>query len=804
MSTGKQYFIGFFILVGTSIFMLFGWLQTSLPQTEGEIRVSGLKSTVTISRDPNGVPHIRGKSMEDIAMGLGFAHAQDRLWQMEVNRRLGAGRMAEVFGKTVLPIDKFFRTLGFKNKAELAYRALSDASKSILIAYAEGVNAYLATRRGALPIEFITTGISPEPWHPIHTMTWFKMMSYDLGGNMRHELARADLMQHISPEQVGELYPPYPGEAKEAPLPDFSALLKDLPIQQLAALSPINPAGYGSNNWVVSGERTKSGKPILANDPHLTLNTPSIWYMAHLQLVKEDGSTRNVVGTSFAGAPMIVLGRNDNMAWGFTNTAPDVQDLFIEKITDDEGKSYLTPDGPAQFTLREEVIKIKGDNDLHLTVRESRHGPVMSDIYKQLKPTLGEKYVLALQWTALMDTDTSILFGNSLFDAKSFDDFKAAGQFYVGPQQNMIFANLDGDIGLYTPARVPVRHKENKIQGRMPSPGWVSLYDWQGMIPYDELPTRYNPDENMVVTANQKITQGAYPHFITREWSLPYRSGRIKKLLRKTEKHDLKSMAAIQFNIGSDMVKDLKPLMVSMLDNKNGDIPNEILHALSSWDDTMTLDGPAPIIFATWWRHLAKEIYSDELGDKFKRYNKQRPTFIKNTLKNNDHQSKWCDDINTATLESCDEKVTKALKESLDDLTKTYGEDWALWRWGDIHILRQKHTPFSQVPILKDIFDIYAPHTGATYTINVSGNSWSEESLHKSSMGPSYRGLFDMSNLENSLYLMPTGQSGNIFSRHYADQFPKWQKGDYFKIETKFNVKSDTMQTLTLLPIGAY
>lgn len=323
MSTGKQWLIGFFILVGTSIFMLFGWLQTSLPQTEGEIKIAGLKSSVTISRDQNGVPHIRGKSIEDIAMGLGFAHAQDRLWQMEVNRRLGAGRMAEVFGKSVLSIDKFFRTLGFKNKAELAYQALPDASKSILIAYAEGVNAYLATRRGALPIEFIATGISPDPWHPIHTMTWFKMMSYDLGGNMRHELARADLMQQISPEQVGELYPVYPGEAKEAPLPDFRALLKGLPIKQLAALSPINPAGYGSNNWVVSGERTKSGKPILANDPHLTLNTPSIWYMAHLQLVKDDGSTRNVVGTSFAGAPMIVLGRNDNMAWGFTNTAPD-------------------------------------------------------------------------------------------------------------------------------------------------------------------------------------------------------------------------------------------------------------------------------------------------------------------------------------------------------------------------------------------------------------------------------------------------------------------------------------------------
>lgn len=802
MSKVKQWLGGLLVLVSVSIFILFGWLQTSLPQTEGEIKIRGLASDVTISRDQNGVPHIRGKKIEDIMMGLGFAHAQDRLWQMEINRRLGSGRMAEIFGQAALPVDKFFRTLGFKGKAETAYNTLPDSAKSILMAYAEGVNAYLATRKGALPIEFITAGINPEPWHPVHSMTWAKMMSYDLGGNMRHELARADLMQQISPKQVAELYPVYPGEAEEFPLPDLSEILKDLPIKQLAALSPTNPAGYGSNNWVVSGERTKSGKPLLANDPHLMLNTPSIWYMAHLQLVKQDGSTSNLLGTSFAGAPMIVLGRNDTIAWGVTNTAPDVQDLFIEKIMDSEGKSYLTPDGPANFTLREEIIKIKGADDLHLTVRESRHGPVMSDIYRQLD--LGEDYVLALQWTALMDTDTSIMFGSSLFEAKTFEDFKTAGQSYVGPQQNMVFANIDGEIGFYTPALVPVRHKDNKIQGRIPSPGWDALYDWQGMIPYNELPTRYNPAENMVVTANQKITQGDYPHYITRDWSLPYRSGRIEKLIRSTDKHDIKSMAAIQFDIGSDMVEEIKPLMLSLLEESNGLIADDIRQALSDWDDRMTLDGPAPIIFATWWRHLAKEIYSDELGDKFKRYNRQRPSFIKNALNDINSQSYWCDKINTDTVETCRDNVTTALQDSIMELSATYGRDWTKWRWGNVHILRQKHTPFSQVPVLKDIFDIYAPHTGATYTINVSGNSWDENSLHKSSMGPSYRGLFDLSNLENSLYLMPTGQSGNIFSSHYADQFPKWQKGDYFKIPTEFDPQSDDMETLTLAPAGAY
>lgn len=792
----KLWLIGLLVLICVTIFVLYGWLQTSLPQTNGTIEVRGLSASVSISRDNNGVPHIRGKTIEDIMMGLGYAHAQDRLWQMEVNRRLGAGRMSELFGAATLPIDKLFRTFGFKVKAEKAYNALPENGKTLLKAYAEGVNAYLANRRGALPIEFITSGITPEPWHPVHTMTWFKMMSYDLGGNMRHELARADLMSQISPKQVAELYPVYPGDAAEAPLPDFSDLLADLPIKELAALSPTNPAGYGSNNWVISGDRTTSGMPILANDPHLRLNTPSIWYLVHLQLVNEDGSTKNVVGTSFAGAPMVILGRNDRVAWGFTNTAPDVQDLFIEKVLDNEGKSYLTPDGPADFVIREEIIKIKDAPDLFLNIRESRHGPVISDIYKQLNSVTGKDHVLALQWTALADTDTTIMLSTYLFDAQNIEDFKEAAKSYVSPQQNIVIADVDGNIGLYAPAVIPIRHKDNKIMGRIPSPGWDALYDWQDTIPYDQLPYRKNPDEHMVVTANQKIVGQDYPYYITRDWSLPYRAGRIENLITKTEKHDLTSMAAIQFDIGSDMAADLKPMM---LENTN-DIAPEIKAALSSWDDQMTLDGPAPMIFATWWRHLAREIYSDELGAKFDRYNRQRPTFIKNVLGDIGGQSRWCDDINTDVIENCFDSVSKALETSIDELTTLYGPDWTKWRWGDAHILRQKHTPFSQVPVLKNIFDIYAPHTGATYTINVSGNSWNKNTPHASSMGPSYRGLFDLSDLEKSLYLMPTGQSGNILSSHYADQFPRWQKGDYFTIPTKFNPASDDMDTLTLSP----
>lgn len=789
---------GAYLLLIVFIFMVvgFGWLRSSLPKLDGSVSLDGISAEVSIVRDDHGVPHITATSKNDLMFGLGYVHAQDRLWQMEMNRRIGTGRLAEAVGVSGLGVDRLFRTLNFAGKAQEAYKNLPKSGQDALLSYADGVNAYLANHKGALPSEYILTGITPEPWQPMHSMVWLKMMSYDLGGNMRHELARAELMQKFTPEQVAELYPTYPGDPAEIPLPDFKSLLAGLPIKELAELSPEKPAGYGSNNWVISGENTASGSPILANDPHLTLRTPSIWYLAHLRLERPDGKVFNQVGTTLPSVPMVVLGRNDTIAWGFTNTAPDVQDLFIERVMGDDGNQYQTPDGIAYFIFRNEIIKVKDSDDVILKVRETRHGPVVSDIYKSLKPDLKEEYVLALQWTALLDRDTNILTGLDLIEVTDFEGFvKAAGNF-VSPEQNMVFADISGNIGYYAPGVVPIRRADNLINGRLPSPGWDALYDWQGTIPLDELPKRFNPEGGIIATANEKIVDADYPHYITRDWSLPYRGNRIRALLGAKKDHDLASIAEVQYDTVSDMARELLPLM---LDASMG-MPDDIRSAMNAWNGDMAIDSAEALIFANWWRHLNREVTADELGDMLPRHTKQRPSFIKNVLTDLDGQSRWCDDITTTQREGCSVPVDKAFDLTLTELTSAYGSSWENWRWGDQHILTQDHTPFGQVPSLSPYFSLSEEQGGGSYTINVAGNRYSTGKEHSSGFGPSYRGLFDLSNLENSLYLQPTGQSGNIFSDHYGDMFPRWRNGDYFKIEGDKAVPTNAAHTLTLTP----
>ncbi len=436
------------------------------------------------------MPHIAAASDNDLYFGMGFVHAQDRLWQMEMNRRIGHGRVAEVLGEAGLGFDKYFRTLGFTEAAESALKHVDDETRTALEAYAAGVNAYIDSHKGAWPPEFVLTGTTPTRWEPVDTLVWQKMMWLDLSGNMRSELARARLLTKLSPAHVQSLYPSYPGEI-ETPLPDLAAIYGETNIESAIALvGEEMPEGYGSNNWVVSGDHTQSGKPLLANDPHLGLTTPSIWYLVRLN---NTTTGANLVGVSFPGTPSIILGRNDRIAWGFTNTYPDIQDLYVEKVLED-GKSYLTPDGPADFVTREEIIKVKDADDVVLTVKETRHGPVVSDVVGTSGEFVREGYVLALRWTALNETDFAVAGLRGLASATDFESFKTAGRHYFGPEQNMIYADVDGNIGYYAPALVPVRKPGNEIMGRLPSPGWDAKYDWEGYVSYDDLPTRYNPD----------------------------------------------------------------------------------------------------------------------------------------------------------------------------------------------------------------------------------------------------------------------------------------------------------------------
>ncbi|RMF13991.1 MAG: penicillin acylase family protein [Alphaproteobacteria bacterium] len=774
--TGVTVLAGLFVLVAIAAY---AYLRTGLPQTDGTIRLSDVRldGPIEIRRDDHGIPHIIAKSDSDAFFALGFVHAQDRLWQLEMNRRIASGRLAEILGRKALPTDIFLRTLSTYDRARAAWAHLDPETRNMLKAYADGINAWIAHHRGAWPPEFLLAGVTPELWTPIDTIGWLKMMDLDLGGNYRRELARLDLLAILSPTQVQQFFPPYPGE-KPLPLPDPKKLYDGLVLADLGIAPGAEPAetGLGSNNWVVSGSRTKSGLPLLANDPHLRLNTPSLWYLAAIRV-----GEREVVGASMPGVPFVILGRNRDIAWGFTNTGPDVQDLYLERIEAD-GRSYLTPEGPAAMVMRSEKIAVKNGQPVTITVRETRHGPVISDAIPQLAQRLPKGTALALRWTALADDDTGTRAGLQVTKARNFEEFTKALQAFIAPEQNIVYADRAGHIGYYAPARVPIRGPANDTHGLLPAPGWKPGYDWQGFIAYDELPRRYDPPEGLVVTANQKIIRDDYPHYLTSEWALPYRADRIRALLEATPRHDTDSFGRIQMDVRSTVADDLLPLFLDHLGDEPGH--GEIVAAMRAWDREMVTGRAEPLIFTAWHRHVARRIYADELGKRFERYYGAKPRFLHLVLSNAPGgYARWCDDVRTKDrVEDCDAVVREGFRDALEELAATNGKDWKKWQWGAKHKVVQEHRPFSAVAWLAPFFETKGPTPGGTYTVNVAPPLFKGAHPYRHVHGPSYRAIYDLADPSRSRFVIPTGQSGHPLSRHYRDLFDLWREGRYLEV----------------------
>ncbi len=782
------------LLVGIGLFF---YVRSSLPKTEGEVHVRGLSNTITITRDRNGVPHIEGTSLADVSFALGFVHAQDRLWQMEMNRRIGAGRLSEVLGSAALSKDKFLRTVGFYRAAKQTYNHLSDETKTLFKSYTAGVNAQLEAHEGALPPEFLILNIKPEKWTVSDSLVWMKMMSWDLSKNLWRELERMRLLKTLSPQKVLELLPPYPGD-KPQPLPDFTSYYKtsQLDLSKLvAALPPPLPEGAGSNNWVVDGMRTQSGMPLMANDPHLGLATPSLWYFAHLKT-----PSLNAIGATLPGLPGIILGRNDHIAWGYTNTAPDVQDLYLEKIDPSDPSRYQTPEGWMPFTTRQETIKIKDADPVIITVRTTRHGPVISDVLASTADELASNMVLALAWTGLSEKDITPDSTAPMMRAKNWTEFKTAIQKFTSPQQNMVYADVDGNIGFYAPGLIPVRSTENLAQGRLPSPGWLAEYDWQGFIPFHELPHSYNPSNRQFYSANQKIIGEKYPHFITSDWAAPYRANRIAERLEQEDLHSIETFRDIQSDTYSKMAEDL--LVILLTTKPLDELSGKALTQLSIWDGRMTKQAIAPLIFNGWMRTLNKAVYADELGSLFASYYRQRPLFLKNVLSNTDRQGVWCDNIETQPVEACADILQSSLQDALKDLQSRYGEDMLNWRWGEAHIAHSDHIPFSKVPPLDNLFDIKVPSMGDTYTVNVGRHNIADETApFTNTHAASIRTIYDFSNLDKSLYIHSTGQSGIFFSPLYDDMAADWSNMKYRSMTTDpKDYTENAIGVLTLKP----
>ena len=574
------------------------WLRSSLPVTEGTLALPGLEKPVRIGRDAHGIPTIRAASEHDADFALGFLHAQDRLFAMDMMRRYGAGRLSEVFGARTVPIDRTMRTLGLYRAATAQLAGSPPAVRGALDAYAAGVNAFLATRKGALPPEYYLLRTRPEPWQPADSLVWGKIMDLQLTGNFRGELLRARLLTRLSADDLAVLYPPYP---KTAPVGLDGAHAR-LDPRMLDRLDAALPPGIGpqaaSNNWVVDGAHSQSGKPLLANDPHLDFAAPGVWY-----LVRVETPDAKLAGVTAPGTPFLIIGHNERIAWGYTTTGGDVEDLFIERPDPADPTRYLTPDGPRAFATREERIAVRGEAPVTLTVRETRHGPVISDLANY---TVGED-VLALETTWLGGDDGTPQALWAMSRAHDWTEFRTALESWVAPQQNIVYADIDGNIGFAAPARIPIRAAGD---GWLPSPGWSGEHDWVGTVAFDALPSAFNPPAGRIVTANNKIVPDDYPVFLARDWEAPFRAERIGALLDATPRQSPDASAAIQADDLSLAAKSLLPLMLTIA--PKDDDARAAIARLQRWDGHMDRDKAEPLLFIAWLRELNRVLLRGE------------------------------------------------------------------------------------------------------------------------------------------------------------------------------------------------
>lgn len=764
---------------------VYGWLRLSLPQTSGDIALAGLGAPAEVRRDGGGIPFIRAGSERDGAFALGFVHAQDRLWQMELQRRTGAGRLSELFGSATLDADRFLRTLGLMDLAEQSAALLDPPARALFEAYAAGVNAYIENAQFLAP-EFTILRTRPEPWRVADSLVWGRLMALNLSNNWTDELMRARLAQRLKPAQIEALWPPddpatavrlaQAGPPSLADAGQVERLIQAIP----DALKPMR----ASNVWALAGARTATGKPLLANDPHLSFGNPNLWYLARLEM---PGLT--LAGATVPGTPVLVLGHNGHIAWGLTTTHSDTQDIFIERLAPGDTGRYLIPGGSAAFDISRETIRRRDGPDVALTVRRSRHGPVISDVTTRAADIVEPGTVLTLAATALLPDDRTAQAFHGLNRARDWPAFVQALRDFHAPQQNIAYADRTGHIGVISPARVPIRKQGD---GRWPVPGWTGSHDWTGFVPFDALPRHLDPPGGRVVNANNRIVGPDYPYLLTDFWPPPYRARRIEALLDAAPLHDMDSMAALQRDHVALDARDLLPLLLAVLPRSPRALAAYAL--LARWDFAMARDRPEPLIYAAWLAALARGLYGDELGPAFAQFRAPRPAAIQRMLT---HDTAWCDDVTTAETESCDTVVAGALERALDGLAAAHGDDLAAWRWGAVHRARFRHQPFGRLPVLGPLTDIEIATDGGPETINRGETSASAAEPFLHLHGAGFRAIYDLADLDRSLFIATPGQSGHRLSPHYRDLLERWRDGKYVTLPAAPRAVTGT---LTLRP----
>ncbi|MFO0995183.1 MAG: penicillin acylase family protein [Alphaproteobacteria bacterium] len=761
---------------------IFLWLRSGLPQMEGTIETEDVDDPVTIVRDAHAIPHIRAESASDAYFALGFVHAQDRLWQMEAMRRVGAGRLSEVVGARAIELDRMMRTLGLYRLAEESYATLPPDVRDALDSYADGVNAFLETRRGALPPEFLLLGYTPEPWQPADSLVWGKLMEMQLSVDWRSELLRARLLPKLGRERIDALWP---ADADSAPTTlaasDRGPALA-LPWSIPKGLDGMFGGG-ASNAWVVDGRHTATAKPILANDPHLDPSLPNQWYLVHMS-----APDLEVTGASAPGVPFVILGHNGRIAWGMTSSQSDVEDLFIEHLSPDDPEMYMTPDGPRLFETREERIRVKDGDDIVITVRSTRHGPVISDaLTPQRRPSPDVILSLATSYLAPEDTTATAIY--RLNRARNWQDFTDALRSFNALQQFIMYGDVEGNIGFYAPGHVPIRRASD---GFLPGDGSGDAADWTGFIPFDALPHDLNPASGRLINANNRPVGRGYPYYLARFWEDPYRARRIEQRLAASASHTLDESAALQGDTLSLMAQDVLPALLALLD-PNDEAVRAVGERLRAWDGTMAEDRPEPLLFAAWIRALNRRLLGDALASDLPHYGVMGGDALTIAL---GPASPWCG----ANRMSCADQVTVSLKEALAGLAARFGADIDRWQWGAAHTVRFRHRLFEHIPPLGRWLGIELPLAGDTYTLlRAVPTLMAEEDPYRAIHIASMRAIYDLADLNRSRFILPTGQSGHPFSRHYRDMAPLWHGLDYVTIPRSAG-ESEGGRVLTLKP----
>ena len=813
----------------------------SFPQVEGEIKLEGLDGAVDIYRDSMGIPHIYATTSHDLFFAQGYVHAQDRFWQMDAWRHIGSGTLSEMFGAGQVETDTFLRTLGWRQTAEQEYAALDPVSKAIIDTYTEGVNAYLKDHdTTALSLEYAILGLlSPdyeiEPWTPVNSLTWGKAMAWDLRGNMGEEIERAVLLKTLTPEQVAELFPPYPEDhpvivneiGEQAlkvesqrsqvpsdlqlstfnfePLADRFALLDGL-------MGPMGE-GIGSNSWAVAGSRTSTGLPLLANDPHLGIQMPSIWYQVHLECQPVTAECPyNVAGFSFAGVPGVVIGHNDRIAWGVTNVGPDVMDLYIERVNPDNPDQYEVNGEWVDFETRTESIQVVGGEPVEITVRSTRHGPVISESYGPLKNDntnddpefipfkdragieLPGQYVISLQWTALApSTPFQAIWGFNR--AQNWEDFREAARYFHVPAQNLLYADVDGNIGYQMPGDIPMRAGGD---GTLPVPGWTDEYEWTGLIPFEELPYTFNPAEGYIVTANNQVHPRQYPNLITRDWDYGFRARRIVDMIEtapgKIDSAYMQSMQADGFNASA---ATYVPLLLQM--DELTEAETHARQLLEGWDNQDQADSAAAAVFNAFWRHLLKNTFHDDLPEAHWPSGGNRWFEV---MRNIAEDSPFWDDKSTESNETREEILRKSFEDGVTELEKLLGKDPDRWSWGALHTATFRNGTLGEsgVSLIESLFNRGPFPTGGGSSI-VNATGWDAEEGYELISLPSLRAVYDLSAWENSVTVHTTGQSGHAYHPHYIDMAPLWANVEYYSmLWEKGTITTQTEGHLILSP----